>query len=200
MKKFIIAAIAALTLAVSANAQIYDGITQPTTYRVWTSATQSLNGGDASFGAFMGYKYDVAKWFNVTGIAQYNFNSRQFSPAVWLGFNICDRVYLLSRNIYDANVGNYRQTLSASVKIPKGFMVDATWDNMFNHGAFCQGDRLQVVGGWGNKWCIFNVGYSMRAAKGVIANIRFKMTNAYWLQFKYDGGLNAITTNIAYHF
>lgn len=200
MKKFLLAAFAALAVCLSANAQVYDGITQPTTFRVWTSITQPLDGGAASLGGFVGYRYDVAKWFNVTGIANYSVGSGQFSPAVWLNFNIGGVFYVLSRNIYDANIGNYRQTLSATVKIPKGFMIDCTWDNLYNHGEFCNGDRLQVVGGWGGKYVIFNAGYSMRAKPGIVANIRFKMTNAYWLQFKYDQGANIIATNIAYHF
>lgn len=200
MKKYILAVFTALLLAIGANAQIYDGITQPTTFRVWTSVSQNLDGGSASFGSFVGYKYAPVDWFDITGVANYSFSSGQFSPAVWLGFHAGKYVHILSRSIYDANIANYRHTLSATVKIPKGFMIDCTWDNLLNHGAFCNGDRLQVVGGWGCKWCIFNVGYSMRALKGVIANVRFKVTDAFWLQLKYDQGANTIATNIAYHF
>lgn len=200
MKRFLIAAFAALLLAIGANAQVYDGITQPTTFRVWTSASQPLEGGSASFTSFVGHKYAPAKWFDVTGIANYNFSSGQFSPAVWLGFHAGEHFHLLSRSIYDANIGNYRHTLSATVKIAKGFHVDATWDNLLNKREFCSGDRLQVLAGWGWKWGAINAGYSMRAKAGFITNLRIKMTNAFWAQFKYDGGIDSITTSIAYHF
>lgn len=180
--------------------QIYDGITQPTKYRVWLSLNQPYHGGSATFNPFVGYKVDVAKWFNVTGVAQYNVNTQAFTPAIWLNFNIDGRVYLLSRNIYDWKSNQYRQTLSGTVKLPLGFMIDATWENIFNGDRFFDIDRLQVVGGYDYQWIVFNVGYSMRENPGVIANIRSKLTPELWLQLKYDGGTEAIGVNIAYNF
>ena len=203
MKKFLTMGLLALTFllaGLNANAQVYDGITQPTTYRVWASLSQPTDGGAASFSFFTGYKYDVAKWFSVTGVANYNVTGQAFSPAVWLNFNVGGVFYVLSRNIWDIKSGKFKETLSATVKLPAGFMIDATWDNMFSGDKFLDGDRLQAVAGWGCKWVIFNAGYSMRAKPGFIANVRFKLTPAYWLQFKYDGGINAVAVNMAYHF
>lgn len=204
MKKFITVALAALPIlafSMTAHAQVYDGITQPTTYRVWASVSQPTDGtGNASFSFFTGYKYDVAKWFSVTGVANYNVTGQAFSPAVWLNINAGGVFYLLSRNIYDAKNEKFKETVSATVKLPAGFMIDATWDNMFNGDSTLNGDRLQAVGGWGCKWVIFNAGYSLRTLPGFIANVRFKLTPQYWLQFKYDGGLNSIAANFAYHF
>ena len=203
MKRFLHPGIFALILLLSglkAEAQIYDGITQPTAYRVWASITQPTDGGSTSFSFFTGYKHDVADWFSVTGVASYNVTAQAFSPAVWLNFNAGGVFYVLSRNIWDVRSGKFKETLSATVKIPHGFMVDATWDNMFDGGRFADGDRLQVVGGWGGKHVVMNAGYSLRAAPGFIANVRFKLTQAYWLQFKYDGGLKAVAVNMAYHF
>lgn len=200
MKKLIIAVIAALAISLSANAQVYDGITQPTTYRVWASISQPTDGGAAGFSFFTGYKYNVTDWFNVTGVANYNVTGQAFSPAVWLNFNVGGVFYVLSRNIWDIKSGKFKETLSASVKLPEGFMIDATWDNMFNGDKFLDGDRLQAVAGWAGQKVIFNAGYSMRAKPGFIANIRFKLTSAYWLQFKYDGGIKAVAVNMAYHF
>lgn len=199
MKRFLLL-IAALLVMATTKAQVYDGITQPTKYRVWLSLSQPYDGGSATFNPFVGYRMDVAKWFNVTGVAQYNFNTQAFSPAIWLNFNIADRFYILSRNIYDWKTNKYRQTLSGTVKLPLGFMVDATWENLFNGDRFCDGDRLQVVGGYAYRWLVFNVGYSMRAMPGVIANVRFKLTPELWFQLKYDGGMETIGVNIAYNF
>ena len=183
------------------KAQIYDGITQPTKYRIWFSLTQPYNGDkSATVAPFFGYKIDVAKWFNLTCIAQYNFNSHAFTPAIWLNFNVANRFYILSRNIYDCMTNKYKQTLSATLKLPLGFMIDATWENLFNGDRFCDGDRLQVVAGYGYKWFVFNAGYSMRAKRGVIANVRFKLTPELWFQLKYDGGMENVGVNIAYNF
>lgn len=203
MKKFICMALAAITIFLSgmtARAQVYDGITQPTTYRVWASITQPTDGSSASLSFFTGYKYDVSDWFSLTGVANYNVTGQAFSPAVWLNFNVGGVFYFLSRNIWDVRSNKFKETLSATVKIPEGFMIDATWDNIFNGDRFCEGDRLQAVAGWGCKWVILNAGYSMRAAPGFIANVRFKLTPEYWLQLKYDGGIDAVAVNMAYHF
>lgn len=200
MKRFLFLITAVLLMATTAKAQIYDGITQPTKYRVWLSLNQPYDGGSAIFNPFVGYKVDVVKWFNVTGVAQYNFNTQAFTPAVWLNFNIADRFYILSRNIYDWKANKYKQTLSVTVKLPLGFMADATWENLFNGDSFCNGDRLQVVGGYAYKWIVFNAGCSMRAHPGMIANVRFKLTPELWFQLKYDGGTENIGFNVAYNF
>lgn len=200
MKRLAIFASMVLLISFAANAQIYDGITQPTTYRVWASVAQPTDNGSAAFSFFTGYKYDVAEHFSVTGVANHNVTGQAFSPAVWLNYNVGGVFYILSRNIYDAKSNKFKETLSATVKLPHGFMVDATWDNLFNGDEFLQGDRLQAVAGWGCKWMVFNMGYSMRSNPGFIANIRFKLTSAYWLQLKYDGGMKTIATNFAYHF
>lgn len=199
MKRFLFLITALLAIA-TAQAQVYDGITQPTRFRVWLSLNQPYDGGSATFNPFVGYRVDVSKWFNITGIAQYNFNTQAFTPAVWLNFDVADRFYILSRNIYDCKAGKYRQTLSGTVKLPFCFMVDATWENLFNGDSFCDGDRLQVVGGYAYHWLIFNVGYSIRAKSGLIANVRFRLTNEIWLQLKHDGGTEAVGVNVAYNF
>lgn len=198
--RIIILLCAVLMSAVCAKAQVYDGITQPNTYRIWLTASQPQSGGEATFSSFVGYKYNIAKWVNVTGIANYNFSAKAFSPAVWVNFNICDWVYILSRNIYDAKANKYKQTLSATVKIPHGFMIDATWDNAFNGDKWCDGDRMQVLGGYGYKRFVVNAGYSMRAHPGFIANVRFKFTPGLWAQAKYDGGLKTYSLSVAYNF
>jgi len=121
-----------LLFAVSAKAQIYDGITQPTRFRVWVPVTTSLHDGNATTVApFIGYKQDVCDWFSVTPVVQYNINSETFTPQVWLNFNVKQKFYVLSRSIYDTRANEYRHTLSATYKLPLGFMVDATTDKTF---------------------------------------------------------------------
>lgn len=200
MKRLLILLVA-MVVSTVARGQIYDGITQPTKYRIWVSISQPTDGnGKTVVAPFVGYKYEAAKWFSVTPIMQYNFSTETITPQVWLNFNVRQRFYILSRSIYDTRARQYRHTLSGTGKLPLNFMVDATWENLYNGRRFADGDRLQVVAGLAHKWLVFNVGYSMRARPGVIANVRFKVTEYNWLQLKYDGGLNAISVNVALQF
>lgn len=193
--------LAMMFIALSAKAQIYDGITQPTRFRVWVPITTSLHDGDATTVApFIGYRQDVNEWFSVTPVIQYNVNSETFIPQVWLNFNLKQKFYVLSRSIYDTRANEYRHTLSGTYKLPLGFMIDATWDNMFDGNRFCDTDRLQFVAGYGYKWFVINAGYSCRNKPGVIANLRLKVTDYNWLQLKYDGGTESIQISCALQF
>ena len=184
------------------HAQIYDGITQSDRYRVWAALSQPVEGGEASFSTYFGYRYDAAKWINFTGLARYNFTSKSFLPAIWVNFNIKDRFYLLSRSILDCRESLYKQGLAATVKLPLNIMIDATWDNVYNGRRWCDGDRLQVVAGMNITAIrtICNVGYSMRARKGVVANVRYRFDNHWWVQSKYDSGTRAIDFSCAFNF
>ena len=79
-------------------------------------------------------------------------------------------------------------------------MVDATWDDAYNGHKFIDTDRLQVLGGVAHGRFVVNAGYSMRNKPGVIANLRLKITDYDWLQFKYDGGIKAFTFSTALQF
>lgn len=201
IKLTLLMAVFALVFGVnSASAQIYDGITQPTRFRVWTPITISLEDGNTTIAPFFGYKQNVCDWFSVTEVMQYNINKGAFVPQVWLNFNVKQKFYILSRSIYDIKANQYRHTLSATYKLPKGFMIDATWENMFNGKKFCDTDRLQFVAGYGYKWFVANVGYSVRNKPGVVANVRFKLTDYNWIQLKYDQGGNNIQVGCAFQF
>lgn len=190
-----------LLFTLSSKAQVYDGITQPTRFRVWVPVTTSIHNENATTVApFIGYKQDVCDWFSVTPVVQYNINSETFTPQVWLNFNVKQKFYVLSRSIYDTRANEYRHTLSATYKLPLGFMVDATWENLYNGKKFCDTDRLQFVAGYGYKWFVANVGYSCRNKPGVIANLRLKVTDYNWLQLKYDGGTESIQIGCALQF
>jgi hypothetical protein len=200
MKKFImILAMSLVTLTMTA--QVYDGITQPTRYRLWMPVSTSTKGGNSTSAApFVGIKLDVSKWLSLTSVTQYNMSTEHFIPQIWVNVNYKQRFYLLSRNIYDAKDELYKQTLSTTAKLPYNLMVDATWFNMYNGKKFCDGDRLQVLGGYAYKWFVVNAGYSMRTSPGFVSNIRFKVTPYDWLQLRYDGGSNTFDINFALQF
>lgn len=192
MKKFVFIALA-LLLTVGASAQIYDGITQPTTYRALVPTTINADNSTVSVAPFVGYKYQPLEAFSATTIMQYNATTNSLVPQVWLNLNVANRLYLLTRSIYDIGANEFKQGLAATIKLPLGFMVDATWDNIYNGHQFLDNDRLQVVGGYAYNWLVVNMGYSMRHSPGFIANVRFKATEYTWLQLKYDGGINAVS-------
>lgn len=185
---------------VSVSAQIYDGITQPTKFRLLLPVTKSLHAGNTGVSPMVGYKYDAAGWLSVTPVLQYNLNTESLSPQVWLNLNYRNTCYLLFRSTYDSKTERFRETLSATIKLPLNFMVDATWEDMYDGVVFARNDRLQVVGGFADKRIILNAGYSMRRLSGFVANIRFKVTEYNWLQLRYDSGAETIGISVALQF
>ena len=149
---------------------------------------------------FIGYRADIASWLSLTPVVQYNRVSDAVTAGVWVNVNYLKRFYLLARSMYNMKVGLFTETLSGTVKLPVGFMIDATWDNMYNGRSFCDGDRLQVVGGWDYRRIVVNVGYSLRAWSGFVTNLRFKVTQYNWLQLKYDQGNESISVSMALQF
>lgn len=188
-----------LTVA-GTHAQIYDGITQPTRFRLFMPVTASLEGRGTTVAPFVGYRADVTGWLSLTPVVQYNMNTEALTAGVWVNVSYWKRFYLLARSMYNTKDGLFCETLSVTVKLPVGFMVDATWDNLYNGRAFCEGDRLQVVGGWDYWRIVLNAGYSLRACSGFVANLRFKVTQFNWLQLKYDGGMKSVSVATALQF
>ncbi|MGK4223155.1 hypothetical protein [Parabacteroides distasonis] len=188
-------------LAISGtHAQVYDGITQPTRYRLFMPVSVSLKDKGINVTSFVGFRADVAEWLSLTPVLQYNRVAEAVAVGAWVNVNYQKRFYLLSRNMYDIKTGLFTETLSATVKLPHGFMIDSTWDNLYNGRAFLDGDRLQVVGGWDYRRIVVNAGYSLRAWSGFIANLRFKVTQYNWLQLKYDQGQNMVSVAMALQF
>lgn len=181
-------------------AQVYDGITQPTRFRLFMPATVSLQGHGTTVVPFVGYKADVTGWLSFTPMVQYNFNTEDVTVGMWLNMNYKQQFYLLARSMYNTKAGLFSETLSGTVKLPAGFMLDATWDNFYNGRSLIDGDRLQFVGGWDYARFIINAGYSIRAYPGFIANLRFKATKYNWLQLKYDQGNNSVSVSTALQF
>lgn len=201
IKLFLVISALSLLFGMKANAQVFDGITQPTKFRVWVPVSIDLhNSKNVGVSPFVGYKQDIGERFSITPVLQYNINKEAFVPQVWLNFNVAKKFYVLSRSIYDTKADLYKHTLSATYKLPLGFMVDGTWENMYNGKKFCDGDRLQFVGGYAHKLFVVNAGYSCRAKPGFIANFRWKVTPNDWLQMKYDGGTKSMQLGCALQF
>lgn len=201
--KYILSFLALMVFcSLRSNAQIYDGITQSHKYRAWGALSQPTAGGEATFSTYFGYRHDFCQWFNATGLARYNISSKAFLPAIWLNFNIKDRFYFLSRNILDCKAKKYRQSIAATIKLPANIMIDATWDNLYNGRQWVTGDRLQAVGGINISGIrtIVNAGYSFRSDKGFIANARYRFNDNWWVQGKYDGGLECFDISFAFNF
>lgn len=202
MKKFIIATILLVGLAFSASAQVYDGITQPTTWRIWLPVTVSTHAHTSVQSApFVGYKVKVNDYFNVTGVASYNLGKEVFTPQVWLNAGY-KNFWFLTRNIVNTKTGEYSNTISATYKLPKGWHIDATWSNFFNKDKFFNNDRLQAVIGYNiNNKVIINSGYQFKGdTKGYVGNVRWKITDSQWLQLKYDHGLKQVNVAMSMHF
>lgn len=197
-KLFIMLVLVAVSLA--ATAQVYDGITQLTKFRIFMPVTTSLHGNGSTIAPFIGYRADVTGWLSVTPVLQYNMNAEAVSLAAWLNVNYRQRIYLLARSTYNTKTKMFTETLSGTIKLPAGFMIDATWDNLYNGRKFLSNDRLQVLGGLDYGRFVFNAGYSMCALPGLVANIRFKVTKYNWLQLKYDEGAKAFITSVALQF
>jgi len=199
MRRLLLILLAALVVA-GTRAQVYDGITQPTRFRLFMPVIASLEGRGTTAAPFVGYRADVTGWLSLTPVLQYNMSSEAVTAGVWVNVSFRKRFYLLARSMYNTKAGLFTETLSGTVKLSAGFMIDGTWDNLYNGRSFCDGDRLQVVGGWDYRRIVVNAGYSLRACSGFVANLRFKVTQYNWLQFKYDQGSESISVSMALQF
>lgn len=200
MRKLLLVLVLAVIAIAVTQAQVYDGITQPTRFRLFMPVTASLKGHGTTVAPFVGYRADLCRWLSFTPVVQYNMKSEAVTAGVWVNVSFRKRFYLLARSMYNTKAGLFTETLSGTVKLPAGFMIDGTWDNLYNGRYFCDGDRLQVVGGWDYRRIVVNAGYSFRACSGFVANLRFKVTQYNWLQFKYDEGAKAFITSVALQF
>lgn len=162
--------------------------------------TTSLHGNGSTVAPFVGYRADVAKWLSVTQVLQYNMTSE--SCFLWRMAECELSATVLSFGTFNVQYERkmFTETLSGTIKLPAGFMIDATWDNLYNGRKFMDGDRLQVLGGLDYGRFVFNAGYSMRALPGFVTNIRFRVTKYNWLQLKYDEGARAFITSVALQF
>lgn len=200
MRRLLLVLVLAVIAIAGTQAQVYDGITQPTRFRLFMPVAISLQDHGMNATPFIGYRADVADWLSLTPVVQYNMTSEAVTTGVWVNVNYRKRFYLLARSMYNTKSGQFNETLSGTVKLPAGFLIDATWDNMYNGRTFCEGDRLQVLGGLDYRYFVFNAGYSIRALPGFVANVRFKVTKYNWLQLKYDEGAKAFITSVALQF
>jgi hypothetical protein len=192
LKRIVILAFSLFTV-VTLHSQILDGTVQSARFSISLPATFNFDDGSVNSSPYLSYKHDVASWMKGAVFAQYNIKQEAFVPQLWVEFSAAKKYYLLSRSIYNSRTGKYSHGLAATIKLPSHMSVDATWDNMFQQAGTTKLDRFQVVGGYINKRFIANAGYSMLYKKGVVANLRLMFCPAYFLQMKYDAGLNSFT-------
>ncbi len=188
-----------LTIALTASAQVYDGITQPTKFRYWMPFTISTTApGKLAAAPFVGYKVQPADWISLTPVLQYNFSREAVIPQLWVNVNYKQKYYLLFRSIYDLKSEAFSETISGTVKLHP-FMIDFTWDNFYRAEKFLTNDRLQLLAGYAWKHVIFNAGYSIRDQPGFVSNVRVKLTNLSWVQLRYDNGNDTFSLSTAIH-
>lgn len=179
-------------ISLSLQAQVYDGITQGTTYRILLPTSTDLDTDKASVSPLVGYMQPVNRWLSLTGIAQYNTTTHNISPQLWLNTSIDGKVFILFRSIYDTKPKIFRETISATYKVYHGLHFDCTWDNLFSDDRFLHNDRLQFMCGYDYRRFVLNAGYSCRDKKGFVTNLRFRIDSYNWVQLKYDRGLNTL--------
>ena len=190
MQKKLLTATMLLLLSAAAHSQILDGTVQSARYRISLPLTFNFDDGTINSSPYLSYKHDIASWLKGAAFAQYNIKQEAFVPQAWFEFSYAKRYYLLSRSIFNTRTGKYSHGLAATIKLPSHLSVDATWDNMFQQAGTTHIDRFQIVGGYINKRFIANAGYSMLYKKGFVANLRVIFSSAYFLQMKYDAGVN----------
>lgn len=199
MKKIILITLVSL-LAISVQSQVYDGITQGTRFRILLPASTNTETKKVSSAPLVGYKQDVSQWLSLTGIAQYNISTESFTPQLWLNMSANDNIFFLARSIYDTKSKEFRETLSATYKIYKGFHLDSTWENVLVKDDLLKRDRLQFLAGYDYTFFVLNAGYSFRNHKGFITNLRIKIDKLNWIQLKYDSGIDQIILSTALNF
>ena len=95
-KLFIMLVLVAVSLA--AKAQVYDGITQPTKFRVFMPVTTSLEGNGSTIAPFVGYRTDVAKWIFFNKVFGYNKTCEAVYFCAWLNLNYNKRFFIFERS------------------------------------------------------------------------------------------------------
>lgn len=189
----------------SASAQVFDGMTQPTTWRFWTPVSLSIETDKVNAAPFMGYKIWInnpsTSHLSTTAIFQYNFTNQTPSIQSWNNVNLLKRkVWFMSRTGYDIGNDKLWETLSGTVFFPYRLNIDFTWSNFFyfqNGFNFLDNDKLQIVVGYklvlrlkdGSKRSVFafNIGARIRGnTTGIVTNLRLYIQKTNWLQFRYD--------------
>jgi hypothetical protein len=185
------------------RAQLLDGMPQGRKYKIFIPYSASIDNSShkVSVSPFISYKYEVTNWLSISPLIQYYHANEEVSTQVWFSWDYKKKYYFSARSMFDIRSRKYREELTTTLWLPKRITIDATWTNLYNGRAFLDGDRLQILGGAAlGKRIVFNVGYSVRANPGLIANLRFVATPRRFLQVKYDGGLKMLGGSIVVSF
>lgn len=182
--KTILGVLLIIIMAHEGLGQVYDGITQPTTFRYLMPINISQD-NEVSASPFIGLKQGVTSWLSFTGIMQYNIKRRAIMPSLWINANYKGRAYLLLRNTLNSNTGEFSNTLSGTYRAGS-FHTDFTWYNIQAGGEVMHNDRLQMLIGYDFGLFILNAGTSVIGSPGLVSNLRIRLTKLSWLQFRYD--------------
>jgi hypothetical protein len=166
--------------------QVYDGMTQPTLYRIMSA--NNIKGGTT---LQLGRKWwiDKNKHFSTTVFYTYFLNKDQHAIESWNNLNFFNKkLYLLSRTGYNITSNNLWETFSGTYLLPYNMMLDFTWYNLYNNNEFFVNDELQVL--FGVKLfnqIVVNGGYRVIGETlGPVFNLRFLLIDKFqWLQFRY---------------
>jgi len=166
--------------------QVYDGMTQPTFYRIMSA--NNIKGGTT---LQLGRKWwiDKNKHFSTTVFYTYFLNKNQHAIESWNNLNLLNKkLYLLSRTGYNITSNNLWETFSVTYLLPYNMMLDLTWYNIYNNNEFFVNDELQVL--FGIKLfnqIVLNGGYRVIGeTPGPVFNLRFLLIDKFqWLQFRY---------------
>lgn len=72
-------------LAISGtHAQVYDGITQPTRFRLFMPVSVSLKDKGINATPFIGFRADVTEWLSLTPVLQYNRVAEAVTVGTWV--------------------------------------------------------------------------------------------------------------------
>lgn len=184
-------------IAVTARAQVYDGITQPTAFRYWMPVNVSTH-SEVTAAPFIGIKHQSTEWLSFTGVFQYNIQAKHSMPSLWVNLNYEGRAWLLLRNTYNIDTQTFSNTLSGTYRLGQN-MLDFTWWNIQSGGNMFTGDRMQVLIGRDFGRVVINGGYALVGTTGFVTNMRLRLTNLSWVQLRYDTGTKVIGISTAIH-
>jgi len=162
--------------------------------------TTSLEKNNTIVMPYIGYRRDPAEWLSLTPLIQYNMNSESILVSLWKNFNYKKKYYILFQSTYNTNKKIFSESISGTIKLSHGYMIDLIWENLYYKNKFCDNDRFYLLAGWDYRRFVFNAGYSPFSHQGFIANARFKVTQFNWLQLRYDKGMNSVTVSFALQF
>ena len=196
-KQLFLTAIFILTAA-AGRAQILDGTIQAQKFGCTVPCSFNLKNDKYNLYPQFTYRQDIVSWFNASLTAQYSTLNKAFSTELAVEFNLKKRYFLLTRGTYDYCHNSYVHDTAATVYLPKGFTMDATWGGMFRKEKGRHTDRLQFLAGYTCPKFTVNAGVSVLYKAGFVANFKFWPVKNIALKAKYDSGVNRMYLGVTF--